>query len=786
MSGKGKGDDARASDALKGASDRIKRKQEEAREKAASNGPSKTLREDEDPETVSMNERISQFASRKQLREAVSCFEQALQQGLANQHTYSCTMNAYVRCGDLKGAERVFQQSQDAGHPLEVVACTTMVKGYCEQGDLATALTLINDMEAAKPLVNGGVPPLINIRTVNTFLRGCIGAGAVEVAVSMLERLFKWKLTPDASSFDYVIGLVAQGLQLERAAEILKTSGNRNCLSVMQYLSVVRAAALLGQWATAGGYLTKADAMLAKEAHATGLDTTNHKEGSNTGGKRAKKEMAEERTKSLEAFVEHRAAELKTEAASLRGYINAHKHETKTGTRLAQCYQRLLPFNFPGDEAGEGDPLHCGACQRTFAKETVFTAHLTGKKHLGALKGSRHESAKALPPQLTASLVASYGLEECLWQVSQEAGAGAKDKPRQAREVPLRVAEATAAWETKVDLNGHVDFGAVFGAAAGRPLKLEICSGSGEWAVEQAAADPASDWATLEYRSDRVFQTFTRMAMRRTPNLCVMAGDASRVLPERLGVGSVEHVFINHPQPPQQKNLAASVGAGSQASHLLTADFFRSIHRVLAPGGKLTLVTDNQWYGGLLLQIVAGLTEKDDSSADEVKLKAKRSFGSIALDVSSGRRIEQEQGGFRLYVGAPGKECGHTVSASSYFDRLWAKEQSTDRYFLALTKLGTAGEAAKEDVASVASLQKGFMKKRKREQDLEEKKKGEDPKKKKKPHTTPTAATTTATKVVGEVPTKKGGGGKKRRTPKKQKGGGKKVAPGSSNCSDAK
>jgi pentatricopeptide repeat protein len=249
------------------------------------------LREDEDPETVAINERISQFASRKQLREVASCFEQALQQGLANQYTYSCTMNAYVRCGDVQGAAQVFQQSRKAGHPLEVVSCTTMIKGYCEQGDLATALKLIDDMEAAKPLMMG-VPPLINLRTVNTYLRGCIGAGAVEEAVGMLERLIAWKLTPDASSFDYVIGLLAQGLQLERAGELLKTSGNRNCLSAMQYLSVVRAAVLLGQWKEALAYLNKAEGMLTKDAHATGLDTKNHKQGSNTGGKRARKEMA--------------------------------------------------------------------------------------------------------------------------------------------------------------------------------------------------------------------------------------------------------------------------------------------------------------------------------------------------------------------------------------------------------------------------------------------------------------------------------------------------------------
>ena len=105
-------EEPRASDALKHAFSNLAKKQEEVRQQEASKSKKKTLREDEDPEVVAINERISQFASRKQLREAASCFEQALQQGLANQYTYSCTMNAYVRCGDIEGAAKVFQQSR--------------------------------------------------------------------------------------------------------------------------------------------------------------------------------------------------------------------------------------------------------------------------------------------------------------------------------------------------------------------------------------------------------------------------------------------------------------------------------------------------------------------------------------------------------------------------------------------------------------------------------------------------------------------------------------------------
>ena len=41
-------------------------------------------------------------------------------------------------------------------------------------------------------------------------------------------------------------------------------------------------------------------------------------------------------------------------------------------------------------------------------------------------------------------------------------------------------------------------------------LKLEICSGAGEWAISQATNDKSSNWVTMELRHDRVYQTFTR------------------------------------------------------------------------------------------------------------------------------------------------------------------------------------------------------------------------------------------------------------------------------------
>merc|ERR1711871_1686175 len=49
-------------------------------------------------------------------------------------------------------------------------------------------------------------------------------------------------------------------------------------------------------------------------------------------------------------------------------------------------------------------PLYCKACQKMFAKETVFNAHLTGQKHIKNLRKLGTPFAKAEADRLEAKL----------------------------------------------------------------------------------------------------------------------------------------------------------------------------------------------------------------------------------------------------------------------------------------------------------------------------------------------------------------------------------------------
>ena len=139
--------------------------------------------------------------------------------------------------------------------------------------------------------------------------------------------------------------------------------------------------------------------------------------------------------------------------------------------------------------------------------------------------------------------------------------------------------------------NNHVDV---------KPVKLEICSGAGEWAVLQASADPTSHWVTLELRQDRVYQTFNRAVCAGISNLCILGGDATVVLPRYIAPASISYIYINHPEPPQQ----TGPGHTSQGKHLLTLDYFDAMARVMAEQGILMINTDNLWFARYLMKML--------------------------------------------------------------------------------------------------------------------------------------------------------------------------------------
>ena len=168
-------------------------------------------------EAVALNKEIAQHASRKQLTEAMALFEKAASLGWANSHTYAAAINANIRCGNVSGAAGLFEKLRKTkGLKIDVITCTTMLKGFCSEGDIGRSLQLFEEMDKTNPRV---VP---NIRTINTFLRGCVNTGDIENANKMIAKTQKeYLLAPDVSTWEYLVTLLCQGLMLDKATPIV-------------------------------------------------------------------------------------------------------------------------------------------------------------------------------------------------------------------------------------------------------------------------------------------------------------------------------------------------------------------------------------------------------------------------------------------------------------------------------------------------------------------------------------------------------------------------------------
>lgn len=633
--------------------------------------------------SVALNNEISLHAKRKNLKESIAAFEKSVENHWANSHTYAAILNAHVRCGDIVGARNVFDQLKNSRIPLDVISCTTMMKGYCGCGDIDNAFELFSYMEAVKP------PVIPNVRTINTFLRGCLLAGGIHESESIYQKMLKqYKVTPDISTYEYLITLYCHCMKLHKALPIigrLKDDSNNIEAVATMYVHVARTYILLCDWKGCRRAIKSAKDLLAaskttnimkieREQDSIDQIVNNHSDDELTGegqtmskkeasgGKRAWKgnESEDTREASNQIYRQHRLAELQTELNLIEEYCLSKYTKKNTSKLSAQIsfsyFTKIIPFSVSSVQQEHRDIMINNLLQSLtirFGIDSLITA-LNSSKKLNNIETLEVPNESSIPVSVAMqeTIISSSTLQTA---VGNRFNINGKfDFTQDIRQL----SDTSSTSTTNSSDNNMVK------------VKLEICSGVGEWVVEQASNDPTSLWLALELRHDRLYQTLIRAVLKKASNLLFIGGDARDVLSHRFDTDSVSSIFINHPEPPQQ--TAADNLIASQASHLLDNAFIKDCVRILSDQGQLTIVTDNLWYGRLLLK--------------QIYEDPPESLYNINTSKRSNWLVTERIGLWSLYEGVPGSAAGHVVEASSYFDRLWKRGQLTKRYFLVLQK----------------------------------------------------------------------------------------------------
>ena len=491
-----------------------------------------------------------------------------------------------------------------------IVVYTTLLKGYAAAGDVPGMQSTLAAMSAAE------VKP--DIRTVNTFMRGCVRVGDATAALDLFDQVsaaLDPLCRPDATSFKYAFRLMAQTLQLKKL------------LSVLEEMQQADSRGDSGAWHNLNGL---------------GNDVALHLDVATAAAISGNFQIAAEHLASASyaltgaarkndaLFDATRKEELRIAVAALEPFVEAAVPIEQLDSQFVRALLFSAQLNQADDETGKVSGAELAIDLATQLEQT-FGLTQCGK-----------EMVQSVRARLDRCVTKKGRLR---WKRIFEGQDNKKSKKRQHEEDEVL------------------------------PVRMEVCSGSGDWVVAQAVAEEGeANWVSMELRHDRVHAVWQKMVLQKASNMCVLGGDAFRVLRCHVAQGSVERVCVNFPEPP---HWTGSSEADSKL-HLLTAEFFKTAHRALQQGGGLTILSDNLQYCQSLATEIGRLTS---CSGDAM-------FITTQVQPDAGMRgWHEDVESIRIYEGLPGKRLGHAVNASSQFDRFWESGSYTKRYFLAVDKV---------------------------------------------------------------------------------------------------
>lgn len=601
-----------------------------------------------------LTRQIGQLAQRKELGRAQDVFNQMKSEGLKlSGYSYSNLTNAYVRSGDVEGAEKVFAEMKSAGllsraQGNPVVVYTTLLKGHGEAGNCARARELLDEM------VKSGIS--LDVRAANTYIRACVRAGDVTAAHEAYEAMHqKWDVVPDAISHRLVVRLLSQGLRLKPMLAILRK---------LRGFGVEESE-------TVAPKSTGPPCMFWKQGRCDrGVnckffhDPAIKQEGQEQADKEAKVSTA-----TMNVDLAHAGAMLGKWNSCIRAIARAEVAHAEVNQACVENDGLFQELNHR-EIRREIDRISAFA---NLEKPPNLVDHLGRTFVFGQLE----QESGNLPESLKDALMRTFGLDELVRLET------ATEDDFRGRFERCFTPKGRLCWDAIFDnellkeksrkrkRKQNIKDGTECPASI--PMKLEICSGNGDWVVAQADAERGtSHWGALELRHDRVYSIFSRSVFKDLNNLIVFGGDAAKILALRVQKVSVDHIFINFPEPPHHSGFE---GAESK-NHLLTPEFFMEMHRVLKTKSRITIFSDNGLYMRSLLRSVAVLRNGSDTPA----------FQSASLPSAESGSVEMVAG-LELHLGIAGSDAGHSVRVTSFFDRFWEHGQHVDRFYFVLQKV---------------------------------------------------------------------------------------------------
>ncbi|KAH0487738.1 MAG: uncharacterized protein KVP18_004790 [Porospora cf. gigantea A] len=134
---------------------------------------------------------------------------------------------------------------------------------------------------------------------------------------------------------------------------------------------------------------------------------------------------------------------------------------------------------------------------------------------------------------------------------------------------------------SQVFMDGYVDLDYLTsrGTVSYAQVRLEVCSGKGDWLLSQAKADPSTFWIGCDIHHTRWQESRQKALLEDVPNVAFFGGSVHDWLPF-MADDSLDAVFCNYPEPDGDRQF-------------FTPQLFGEVHRVLKVTRPLIVVSDS-------------------------------------------------------------------------------------------------------------------------------------------------------------------------------------------------
>jgi pentatricopeptide repeat protein len=172
--------------------------------------------------TVIYSTVLKGFAAEKNIDKVFAVHDEMLKHGVpCNTITYNTMLDACAKCCTMSRAEQILRAMRATSVQPDIISYSTIVKGYCLEGDIDKALVVLKEMRADKTTEPDEI-------TYNSFLDGCAKQHRVEEAFAALDEMEAAGVKPSNYTLSILIKLLGRVRRLNLAFTLLEDLSSKH------------------------------------------------------------------------------------------------------------------------------------------------------------------------------------------------------------------------------------------------------------------------------------------------------------------------------------------------------------------------------------------------------------------------------------------------------------------------------------------------------------------------------------------------------------------------------